>query len=581
VAHGSAPLLDDVDLHVERGERIGLLGRNGAGKSTLLAVLAGDVLPDRGKVDKNPLLRVGMLPQEVPTGLSGTIYEVVAAGAGQREGAERSVESVLSRLSLDPHAEVATLSAGMRRRVLLARALACEPDLLLLDEPTNHLDIASIVLLEELLLRLDPTLVFVTHDRALLTRLATRIVELDRGRLYSFPGDYQRYLARREQALAAEAVQAAVEDKKLAAEEAWLRQGVKARRTRNEGRVRALERLRAARRERRERVGQVKMAVAEAERSGKLVIEAKGIRLGYGDQTLVRDLSTVVMAGDKVGIIGPNGCGKTTLIRALLGELPLQAGSVRVGVRVQVAYFDQLRAQLDPEQTVMHSVAEGQELLQVNGLSRHVIGYLGDFLFNADRARAPVSALSGGERNRLLLARLFLRPSNLLVLDEPTNDLDIDTLELLEERLIDYSGTVLVVSHDRAFLDNVVTSSLVFEGNGVVREYAGGYQESMSAAAPQPPPQEKGAARGAKPRTKPRKLTFDERAELAGLPERIEAIETELAAVQRDLGDPGFYQRQGSAVGAARARAEALEHERELAYARWQELEAIDALTPR
>jgi ATP-binding cassette subfamily F protein uup len=537
-------------------------------------------VPDGGKIDRAPTLRVGFLPQEVPTSLAGSIYEVVAAGAGDREGAERSVESVLSRLSLDHHAEVATLSAGMRRRVLLARALASEPDLLLLDEPTNHLDIESIVLLEDLLLRLDPTLVFVTHDRALLGRLATRIVELDRGAIYSFPGNYARYLERRRAALEAEAVQAAEQDKKLAVEEAWLRQGVKARRTRNEGRVRALDRLRAARKARRERVGQVKMAVTEAERSGKLVVEAKHVDLGYGDKKLVRDLSTLIMAGDKVGIIGPNGCGKTTLIRALLDELPVQAGTVRMGVRVEVAYFDQLRAQLDPEATVMHSVADGRELLDVGGSSRHVIGYLGDFLFSGDRARAPVSALSGGERNRLLLARLFLRPSNLLVLDEPTNDLDIETLELLEERLIDYGGTVLVVSHDRAFLDNVVTSSLVFEGDGVVREYAGGYQEAMGAAAAEPtadkaPPPPKAVA---KPRTQaPRRLTFGEKAELTALPARIEALEEELARVQQDLADPSFYQQRGSEVATHRARAEELERTRDAAYERWQELEAIDA----
>ncbi len=585
LAFGSEPLLDHAELHIEPGERIGLLGRNGAGKSTLLSVLSGRVLPDDGVVDRKPALRVGSLPQAVPTDLPGSAYEVVKAGVADGPDARRMVETILSRMSIDGEALVGTMSAGMVRRVLLARALAMEPELLLLDEPTNHLDIDAIQWLEDQLVRLEPTLVFVTHDRALLTKLATRIVELDRGQLYSFPGDYARYQARRERALSAEANQEAELDKKLAKEEAWLRQGVKARRTRNEGRVRALQELREARRARRDRVGKASLEVAEAERSAKLVVEAKGVDVWRGDKLVVAGLDTTIVAGDKVGVIGPNGCGKTTLIRTLLGELEPARGSVKRGQRLEVAYFDQLREQLDDTQSVMHNVADGLEMLDVGGgRSRHVIGYLGDFLFSADRARSPVVALSGGERNRLLLARLFLKPSNLLVLDEPTNDLDIDTLEVLEERLIQYRGTVLVVSHDRAFLDNVVTSTLAFEGEGRFVEYAGGYQDWMTqrgggSVAADVPAEVK--VKAAKPKTQgPRKLSFKERAELDALPARIEALESEQAALEERLADPAFYREEGGAVATATARLGALQRELEEVYARWQELEEISEASP-
>jgi len=480
------------------------------------------------------------------------------------------------------------LSAGNRRRVLLARALVSEPDLLLLDEPTNHLDIEAIRWLEDELSRRDGTLVFVTHDRAFLTRLATRIIELDRGVLYDFPGDYHTYLRRREQALADEQTHAAAFDKKLAKEETWLRQGIKARRTRNEGRKRALLRMRDERAKRRARIGKVRMNVQQAERSGKLVFEADSVGVRYGDHQVVSGVSTIILRGDKVGIIGPNGCGKTTLLKALLGEQEPSEGSVERGVRVEVAYFDQLREQLDEHATVCDNLADGAENIDIGGQPRHVLGYLGDWLFSPDRARSPLSALSGGELNRLLLARLMARPSNLLVLDEPTNDLDIETLELLEERLIDYPGTVILVSHDRAFLDNVVTSTLAWEGEGRFIEYAGGYndwlsqrgqsrQGGQSQTGSQPPAR---PGRGVKPRTAgPRRLSFREGQELTALPGRIEALETEQTELHERLADPAFYQAGGEGIAESKTRLEVLEAELEQAYARWQHLEEIVAAT--
>ena len=578
LAYGVAPLLEGVDLYIERGERIGLLGRNGAGKSTLLKLLAGELTPDTGVVERAPDLRVAALGQEVPTSVSGTVYEVVAQGAPNDADARRSVETVLSKLDLAADAPFAPLSAGNKRRVMLARALVSEPDLLLLDEPTNHLDVASIEWLEKFLGRYDGTLLFVTHDRAFLRALTSRIIEIDRGQLYSFACSYTRYLERREQFAAEEERRDHEFDKKLAKEEVWLRQGIKARRTRNEGRKRALMRLRDQRAARRTRSGSVKLNVQEAERSGKLVIEAKKLTVGYGDGDVVSGLSTLVMRGDKIGVVGPNGCGKTTLIKALLGRLEPTGGTVRVGERVDVAYFDQLREQLDEDRSVRDNVADGVDTVEMDGRPLHVMSYLADWLFPSERANSPLAALSGGERNRLLLARLFLKPSNLLVLDEPTNDLDVETLELLEQRLVDFGGTAIIVSHDRAFLDNVVTSTLVYEGEGRFVEYAGGYTDWLSqrGASEEPATTEK-KARGHKPRTaRARKLTFKEQRELEALPARIEALETEQAELHEKMGDPAFYQDARDAIAVAQQRLATLEGELEQAYERWQELDAIE-----
>jgi ATP-binding cassette subfamily F protein uup len=617
LALGGPPLLDRVGLQVERGERVALVGRNGAGKSTLLKLLAGEIPPEGGVVIRADGLRVARLDQEVPREAEGRVFHAVAEGLGglgelvERyhalalavaagdavglAGLERCqhdleaaggwaisqrVETVLSRLALDPEAEVAALSGGLRRRVLLARALVADPHLLLLDEPTNHLDIDAITWLEGFLLGWGGTLVFVTHDRAFLERLATRIVELDRGRLVSFPGDYRTYVARKEAMLAEEERHHALFDRKLAAEEAWVRQGIKARRTRNEGRVRALEGLRAARAARREREGAARLAVQAAERSGKVVVEAVAVDFDYGDRAVLRGLTTTVLRGDKVGIVGPNGAGKTTLLRLLVGDLAPARGRLHRGTNLEVAYFDQYRAVLDEDRTVQESVADGRETVTVAGAPRHVLGYLRDFLFTADRARQPVRALSGGERNRLLLARLFLRPSNVLVMDEPTNDLDMDTVELLEGLLVDYAGTVFLVSHDRAFLNGVVTSTLVFEGAGRVNEYVGGYDDWLRQRAPvaTPPAGRPRPERPAPSRPDgPRRLTYRDRLELDGLPARIEALEAERDALHARMSDPGFYRQEGSAIAAAQARLTGIEAALEEAYARWAALEAIQA----
>ncbi len=614
---GGPPLLRSLDLQIERGERVCLVGRNGAGKSTVMKLIAGELRPESGAVVFPQGLRVSRLVQEAPQDLGGTVFDIVAGGVGelgrlvsayhqasaavaQDPGPQRlaeleeaqhaleaaggwtlqqQVETVLSRLRLPPDEGFPALSGGMKRRVLLARALAGDPQLLLLDEPTNHLDIEAIAWLEEFLLSFRGALLFVTHDRALIRKLATRIVDLDRGRLTSWPGNYAAYLERKQAALDAEEAENARFDKKLAAEEAWVRQGIKARRTRNEGRVRALKELRRERAARREKTGLVTMQVQEAERSGRLAMEANGASFSYDGPPVVKDLSTIILRGDKVGIIGPNGTGKTTLLRLLLGELAPQQGRVKHGTNLEAVYLDQYRALLDDERSVMENVANGSDHVTVNGGNRHVIGYLQDFLFPPERARSPVKVLSGGERNRLLLAKLFTKPSNVLVLDEPTNDLDLETLELLEERLMEYSGTVLLVSHDREFVNNVVTSTLVLEGGGAVKEYVGGYDDWLRQRQQAAPvAMEKPAPRQERQRTvreKPRKLTFREQQELEALPQRIEELEAEQRELHADMADPSFYRSSGDKVSSVKARLEALEAELSAAYARWEELEAV------
>ena len=579
VAFGGPSLLEGASLQIEPGDRICLLGRNGTGKSTLLKVLNGEIAPDDGEIVRQQGVTVALVPQEIPPGLSGTVYEIVSGGPGM------GTEKAISRLGLSPGADFGTLSGGMQRRVLIARALAREADILLLDEPTNHLDIDGIAWLENFLLREARTLLFVTHDRMFLRKLATRIVELDRGRLRDWACDYDTYLERREADLSAETAQRARFDKRLAEEETWIRRGVKARGTRNEGRVRALERMREERRARREQVGTVRMEAQRAVPSGRLVVEARGVEVGYGDRPVVRDFSTTILRGDRVGIIGPNGSGKTTLLRVLLGELSPRIGTVRLGTRLTVAYSDQLREGLDEERTVAENLGDGSDTVTVNGRSRHVIGYLQDVLFTPDRARSPVRVLSGGERNRLQLAKLFTKPFNLLVLDEPTNDLDIETLDLLEDLLLEYAGTLLLVSHDRAFLNNVVTSTLVIAADGTVAEYVGGYDDWLKQRGESVPP-ETGTTPSPReqPRPKregPRKLTFKERRELSELPGRIRDAETEIAALeaerdelQRSMADPAFYRQDGTRVAQGRARLEAVQTGIEEAYLRWESLEA-------
>ncbi|HEX6985226.1 MAG TPA: ATP-binding cassette domain-containing protein [Planctomycetaceae bacterium] len=582
--HGGLPLGERISLRIEPGERIALLGRNGTGKSTLLRLLNGELAPEGGEVRRQKGLRTARLVQEVPSGEGGTVREVVAAGAEPcddadgRWRAEHQAEQVMSKMGLDPQAAFASLSSGLKRRVLLARTLVSEPDLLLLDEPTNHLDVESITWLEGFLSRFPGTLVFVTHDRVFMRRLANRIIELERGRLFDWACDYDTFLRRKEAALEAEAQQQAQFDKKLAQEEAWIRQGVKARRTRNEGRVRALEELRRQHRARRQAVGTAKMQLQEAAKSGRLVVEAKGVSFAYGERTIVRDLSVTLMRGDKVGVLGPNGCGKTTLLRLLLGELRPTSGAVRHGTNLEAAYFDQLRETIDEEKTVQDNVGGGAEHILIDGRRRHVIGYLQDFLFTPERARSPARFLSGGERNRLLLAKLFTKPSNVLVLDEPTNDLDTETLELLESLLVDYGGTVLLVSHDRAFLDNVATSVLAFEGDGAFKEYEGGYDDWLRSqrlsAAVEP---ERPAAAPPRPAPRPKKLTFKEQRELDSLPERIHSLEEEQRRLHEAMADPAFFRQGGEKIAEATARLEVLAAELAAAYERWEALEASAA----
>ena len=598
---GGPRLLENINLQIERGEWIGLLGRNGMGKSTLLKLINADLSPESGTVARQQNMRVAYLPQEVRQGLIGTVSEIVASGletempgASTEDHWQRQlqVEQVISRMQLDPAAQFVTLSAGLKRRALLARGLARAPDLLLLDEPTNHLDIQSIDWLENFLKRWGGTLLFVTHDRVFLQKLATRIVELDRGRLFDWNCDYTTFIQRKEAMLSSEAEQNVNFDKKLAQEEQWIRKGIEARRTRNEGRVRALKRLRDLRRERREHPGKVRIQIQADRRSGKLVIEAQAVSYAYGDKTVVRDFSTTIQRGDKIGIIGPNGSGKTTLLRILMNDLAPQHGIVEHGTNLEVAYFDQLRAQLDESKSILENVGQGGDTVTINGRTRNLIGYLEDFLFTRDRVHAPISALSGGERNRLLLARIFARPANLLVMDEPTNDLDIESLETLEDLLLDFPGTLLLVSHDRAFLNNLVTSTLVLDGLGQVSEYIGGYddwqrqnqtenmdknedlEKSRKPAGPSSDDQTTGET--------PRKLSYKEqraleaqKQELSELPQRIERLETEQHKLSADMADPSFYQRASFDISRDAAHLKDLEDELSKAYQRWQELENL------
>ncbi len=618
LSFGEAPLLDGVSLGIDRGERICLLGRNGAGKSTLMKVILGTLTADEGERVVSGGVRVARLIQEVPVGMGGSVFGVVADGIGhlseklktyhrishqlaergdasllerlakaqhELEAAdgwqlEQRVETVISRLGLDADAEFGALSGGLKRRVLLAQALVTEPDLLLLDEPTNHLDISAIDWMEEFLLGYPGALLFVTHDRAFLRRLATRILELDRGSLTDWPGDYANFLRRKEERLNAEALANERFDKKLAEEETWIRQGIKARRTRNEGRVRALKAMREERQQRREQTGKAQMQLTSGERSGKLVAEVEGIDYAWDGEPIIRGLSTTIMRGDRVGIIGPNGSGKTTLLNLLLGQLQPDTGQVKLGTNLQVAYFDQLRGQLDEERSVQDNVGGGSDKVEVGGRSKHIIGYLQDFLFTPERARAPVKALSGGERNRLLLAKLFTKPANVLVLDEPTNDLDVETLELLEELLVDYNGTLLLVSHDREFLDNAVTSCLVFEGQGRVAEYVGGYSDWEATrkrrhAAKPPETSAKVKSAPEKPKKKAEKLSYKDQRELDALPQRIEDLEGQLEALQQRLGDPQLYRNQADQVASLQQASNQVQTELEQAYERWESLEAL------
>ncbi len=580
IGFGGPPLLDQVNLQIEPHERICLVGRNGEGKSTLLNLINGSMLPDEGNIIRGQGVRISLLDQEVPHDLSGSVFDVVAGGLEKSHGSiSIEVDRVTTLLKLDSQVTFESLSTGLKRRVLFARTLVGEPDLILLDEPTNHLDIDAIGQLEELLLRYKGTLLFVTHDRMFLKKIATRIIEIDRGTLSSWSCNYESFQKRKQAFLEAEAQRSARFDKKLAKEEAWIRKGIKARRTRDEGRVRALKKLRTQRRTRRERTGNVKMQAQEATRTGKLIIEAKDISFSYESNVVIQNFSTVIMRGDKVGIIGPNGSGKTTLIGLLLKKfLPMQ-GEVRFGTHLEVAYFDQVREQLDEEKTLQDNVADGKEILSIDGKPRHVISYLKNFLFSPERARSPVRTLSGGERNRLLLAKLFTKPANVFVLDEPTNDLDTETLELLEELLLDYQGTVILVSHDRTFLNNVVTSTIVFEKNQKVREYVGGYDDWLRQKAPEEPEKKQPVGKPVKVKKTPaqtegaRKLSYKEQRELDALPQQIETLEKEQTQLYQTMADPDFYQNDGNEIVTAKNRLKNLENELDLAYKRWESLE--------
>ncbi|WP_340642346.1 ABC transporter ATP-binding protein [Photobacterium damselae] len=628
LAYGDHPLLDKAEFVLQPNERVCLVGRNGAGKSTLMKVIAGEILLDDGSIQRQSELVVSRLEQDPPRDAEGTVFDYVAEGLADvgtllREYHQQldlitadpsesninklariqekldhanawqidtRITQVLESLNLTANTLLTDLSGGWQRKAALARALVCDPDILLLDEPTNHLDVTTIEWLEGFLKEFRGSIIFISHDRAFIRSMATRIVDLDRGQLSSFPGDYEKYLDEKEEQLRVEAEQNAEFDKKLAQEEVWIRQGIKARRTRNEGRVRALKQLRNERSERREVQGKADMQLQEAKRSGKIVFEAENISHSFGDQAIIKDFSFNVMRGDRIALIGPNGCGKSTLLKILLGQLENSGGKFHCGTKLEVAYFDQYREILDPEKTVMDNLADGKQEVVVNGKSRHALGYLQDFLFHPRRARTPVKALSGGEKNRLLLAKLFLKPNNLLVLDEPTNDLDIETLELLEEILANYQGTLLLVSHDRQFVDNTVTTSWIFEGNGVVNEYVGGYHDAQSQRensltniakkeaeerelAKKKEEQQK--QRQANRQRSSKKLSYKLQLELDELPAKIEQLENDIAELQEKINDPGFFADVKNDTQAVLTLLAEKEQAFEVAFERWEELEAM------
>ena len=621
IAFGDQPILQQLSLQIEKNQRICLLGRNGVGKTTLLKIIAGQLAPDSGIVQKEQGVKIAYFSQHIPQELTGSVFEILAKGLGRRGelllayyheeqrlthrpeadhrllnafheelemhqswAALQEIEHILSRMSLPRDGDYPALSGGQKRRVLLAAALVSEPDLLLLDEPTNHLDLETIIWLEELLLRRGAALLFVTHDRTFLQKLATRIIELDRGALVDWSCDYATFLERKQAVLAAEEKEWEKFDKKLAQEEIWLRRGIRARRTRNEGRVYALLKMREERKQRRQREGTAVLKMAAAPKSGKLVIEAQGVTFSYAATPLIRNFNARIIAGDKIGLIGPNGCGKTTLLNLLLGHSAPQAGAIRHGTKLAVAYFDQFREQLDETQTVRENVSPGGDFVSLDGKPTHIVAYLQDFLFTPERTQTPVRQLSGGERNRLLLAKLFTRPANLLVLDEPTNDLDVETLELLEELLVNFPGTVLLICHDRTFLNNVVTSTFVFSTPGVIEEYVGGYDDWLAQKPAEPPPAkapsnpDKQKLHQAEKKARPKqKLSFGERREIQALPAQIEALEDEQDTLHRNLAAADFYRQPKEVLAAAANRLAELETAIAQAYTRWEYLESVES----